>query len=87
MHSSQLLQNARFPICSTGSVTIVCAATGALSGGYIVKKRQMKVQSIVKLLVVICIITLVGFTSMFIRCKPVDFAGVSVDYQGKPFQE
>ena len=66
-----------------GALTVPGAAGGTFLGGYLVKRFKMKVPRILVCSIFISTSCLVfGVLAQVIRCQPVDFAGVTVPYNG-----
>ena len=59
------------------------ASSGMLISGYVIKRFDLKVRGILTLIIVLNGIALVTSLVYMVRCESVDFAGVSVTYDGR----
>ena len=65
-----------------GAITVPAGCGGMVLGGYIVKRFDLKVRGILKFVIGINVVVLVLANVFLVRCSNVDFAGVSVTYDG-----
>ena len=61
-------------------MVVPAACGGMFIGGYIVKRFNLKVRGILKLVIGLSVLVLGSSFVFLVRCKNVDFAGVSVTY-------
>ena len=66
----------------TGVVGVPAGLIGVLLGGYIVKRFDLKVRAIIKLVIGLNAAATCLYLMFVIRCENVDFAGITVTYDG-----
>lgn len=67
----------------TGAVTVPGGGLGMFLGGYIVKRYNLKIRDMLKMVLGLSgVVTVVLFTYI-VRCENVVFAGINVDYTGR----
>ncbi|KAL5014867.1 hypothetical protein ScPMuIL_009137 [Solemya velum] len=64
-----------------GLAAVLCGGTGTFLGGYIVKRRDMHIRSIIKYCFIVTVIVLVTALLFLLHCDQTQFAGVNVEYQ------
>ena len=77
MHISRITWSS---VCYAGIMVVPAACGGMFIGGYIVKRFNLKVRGILKLVIGLSVLVLASSFVFLVRCKNVDFAGVSVTY-------
>ena len=68
---------------NSGIVAVTTGCSGMFIGGYIVKRFNLKVRGIIRLMIGFSVVALVASLVFAVRCDSVDFAGVSVTYDGR----
>ena len=67
----------------SGVIAVAGGSSGMFIGGYIIKRFNLKVRGIIRFTVGLNAISLVLGLVFLVRCDSVDFAGVSVTYDGR----
>ena len=71
-----------FVWCFIGIIAVPAGLVGLLLGGYIVKRFDLKMRGILRLVIGIHAMLMFLVLVFLLRCENVDFAGVSVTYDG-----
>ncbi len=64
----------------SGIISIPGAGGGLILGGFIIKRFQMSVSTILKWQTIFNVLTLTTIFMFFINCNPLDFAGINTPY-------
>ena len=67
---------------AAGIIAVPAGLIGLILGGYIVKRFDLKMRGILRLVVGVNGIVIFLLFMFLLRCENVDFAGVSVTYDG-----